>query len=138
MCLSNSEPLADRQLTTRTRAARRRDQVVVCPSCGRRVLRKSRQQTYCSTRCRKRGLYAENVRRGVYNPTGGRNGPVGTNPPKKADKHNALRLTKTQSNPRINAAPREVIEAELFADRRWRSVTSADGVCCEVAGSASP
>jgi hypothetical protein len=35
----------------------RRDAPVVCPSCGRTVKRKSRQQTYCSRRCRQRAYW---------------------------------------------------------------------------------
>jgi hypothetical protein len=35
----------------------RRDAPVVCPSCGRAVKRKSRQQTYCSRRCRQRAYW---------------------------------------------------------------------------------
>jgi hypothetical protein len=35
----------------------RRDAPVVCPSCGRAVKRKSRQQAYCSRRCRQRAYW---------------------------------------------------------------------------------
>jgi len=124
------------ELSTSTRVVRRRDQAVVCASCGKRVARKSRGQIYCSTRCRKRGHYGEIVRRGGFNPTSESSGPLGTNPLKKANKDNVLRTQKTWSNPRINVAPRIVIEAEVFEGRIRRAVTSADGVAVQVAGSA--
>ena len=40
-----------------SRPALQRDTPVVCPSCGRKINRKSRQQAYCSRRCRQRAYW---------------------------------------------------------------------------------
>ncbi len=44
----------------------RRDVPVKCAACGRAVPRASRQQKFCSARCRKRHAYAEKARTGVF------------------------------------------------------------------------
>jgi hypothetical protein len=112
--------------------AARRDIPVKCPVCDRVVPRASRQQKFCSARCRKRNAYAENAR------TDGFSGGLlhytanGTEPPKKSNGINGLHAAKMGSNPRIRG-PHRVIESELIAGRDWTAVISPDGVTCLVA-----
>jgi hypothetical protein len=120
--------------TAEPNRARHRDQMVICPGCERRVARKSRQQTYCSTRCRKRGAYAKNGRNGrtaIYSDGLGRDSGLGTDPHRKDNDFNALQWSKSGSSTGIHGA-RRVVEAELFAGREWREVTSSDGVRSQV------
>jgi hypothetical protein len=46
--------------------AARRDAPVNCPSCGREVPRRARQQRFCSRRCRQKANYGEKVARGDF------------------------------------------------------------------------
>src|SRR5262245_39366304 len=62
-----------------------------CPVCERTVERRSRQQAYCSTRCRMRAF------REKMPAWGGSTGGV-TNPPKEASKNNILQWQKSGSS----------------------------------------
>jgi hypothetical protein len=110
----------------------RRDVPVKCAVCGRTVKRASRQQKFCSVRCRQRDAYAQKVRRGVIFESPARYTGNATNPPKKSNGFNGLQWAKSGSNPRI-FAPRSVIEAELLTGYAWTAVVSPDGVTCMVA-----
>ena len=111
--------------------ARRRDALVVCPSCGRSMPRKARQQIYCSTPCRQRANYAKAVAEGRFEPPLTKDTVRPTNPPKKVNGINALRAPKSGSS----IAPerwRAIVELEVFGGRRWQAVVSSDGLTCEV------
>jgi hypothetical protein len=110
----------------------RRDAPVRCAVCGRTVMRRSRQQKYCSGRCRDFARRENNARTAFKNPIVGQHIGKPTDPPKKSNGINNLQVVKSGSNPCIYA-PRCVIEAELFAGRVWTAVVSPDGVVCTVA-----
>jgi hypothetical protein len=104
----------------------RRTDPVVCLACGRRVARQSRQQRYCSQRCRQKAAHA--LKNGPRYPSSAHS----TNPPKKTNKLNGLQRAKSRSSPRI-VAPPEVIEAECFAPHSWMPHISSEGVLIETA-----
>jgi hypothetical protein len=97
--------------------ASRRDTPVKCAMCGRSVTRRSRQQRYCSDRCRDFVRCENNGR--------------------TANGFNGLQAAKSGSSPRIYG-PRRVIERELVAGRDWAPVVSPDGVICVVASRRRP
>jgi hypothetical protein len=108
----------------------RRDAPVICASCGRQVERRGRLQLYCSTRCRKRGHYAQSVRRGDISPAVRADTAIGTTPLKKENKFKALQRAKSLSSHRI-LAPERVLAVEVF-DRAWQHATSSDGVAIQM------
>jgi hypothetical protein len=112
--------------------ATRRDAPVKCAMCGRTVTRRSRQQKYCSDRCRDFARRENNARTAIKNPVVVADTAEPTNPPKKSNGFNSLRAAKSGSTPAIYA-PREVISRELFAGRDWREEVSPDGVVVQVA-----
>ena len=85
----------------------RRDAPVKCAACGRTVKRKSRQQRYCSDRCR---VYAQrenarsqiNARTAIRNPVVGHDSGSVTNPPKKSCQNNSLQGSKSGSSIPLN------------------------------------
>ena len=107
------------------RLALRRDAPVICAHCGRSVLRQARQQKFCSAHCRE--LARECCRKASL----GQDTRAPTNPQKKINGFKSLPAPKSGSSIALRA-PRRVIEAEIFDDRRWRHVVSSDGVVCEV------
>jgi hypothetical protein len=111
-------------------AASRRDAPVTCASCGREVRRRGRLQRYCSTRCRKRGHYAQKVRRGDFSTPRMLDTALGTTLLQKGSKYNALQRAKTLSSYDI-FGPEEVLAIEVF-DRPWRRAISTDGVRSEI------
>ena len=111
--------------------ARHRNDMVVCPGCERRVARKSRQQVYCSSKCRKRGAYAKNGRTAIYSADLDRGSGFGTHPRKNGNEFNTLQWAKSGSSTGIKG-PRRVIDAELFDGREWRDEISADGIRSQV------
>ena len=111
--------------------APRRDAPVQCPVCDRIVQRTSRNQRFCSARCRKRD-YEKNGRTRVIFVGSGRDTRDHDAPSQKLNGFNGLQAAKSGSNPRIYG-PRHVIEAELFAGRDWTPTVSPDGVVCMVA-----
>jgi hypothetical protein len=100
--------------------------------CGRAVARASRQQKFCSVRCRQQAHYEKLVAEGRFDPVLGQDTALPTNPPEKLNGVNDLRGGKAGSTPRI-FGPRDVIDVELFADRDWAPVVSPDGVVSQVA-----
>jgi len=110
--------------------ASRRDAPVVCASCGRQLRRRGRRQRYCSTRCRKRGHYAQKVRRGDFSTPKLSDTALGTTPLQKGSKYNALQRAKTLSSHHI-LAPAHVLAEEVF-NRPWESATSSAGVAIEI------
>jgi hypothetical protein len=104
-----------------------RNAPVVCDGCGRKVQRRSRQQRYCSRRCRQRGNYSQKVARGDFS---GRTIALPTNLIKKRHQINEVQRAKTLSSTRIIGPP-QVIAIELF-DRLWESTVSPDGIVAEV------
>jgi hypothetical protein len=112
--------------------AARRDAPVRCEACGRTVARRSRQQRFCSDRCRDSARRENNARTAFKNPVEGQDTGKPTNPPKKSNGFNGLQAAKSGSNPRI-FGPRRVVECELIAGLDWTAVVSPDGVVCMVA-----
>jgi hypothetical protein len=108
----------------------RRDAPVVCASCGRQVRRRGRLQRYCSTRCRKRGHYAQKVRRGDFSTPKLSDTALGTTLLQKGSTYNALQRAKTLSSHRI-FGPADVLAVEMF-DRTWKSGISSGGVAVEI------
>jgi hypothetical protein len=95
-------------------------------------MRHSRQQRYCSDRCRQFALRENKARTAIKNPAAAQDTGRVTNPPKKSNGFNGLRAAKSGSTPAIYA-PREVIAREIIAGRIWTAVVSPDGVTCMVA-----
>jgi len=69
---------------------------VVCPVCGRRVVRKSRQHRYCGRRCMRRDAYHRKVAEGRLCPFPPRTTARVPDPPENSRKNNGLRSTKTE------------------------------------------
>jgi len=112
--------------------AARRDAPVRCEACGRTVIRRSRQQRFCSDRCRDFARRENNARTAFKTPTVGQDTGKPTNPPKKSNGINGLQAAKSGSTPRIHG-PRRVIERELLGGRDWHEESSPDGVIARVA-----
>jgi len=112
-------------------AATRRDAPVKCAMCGRTVTRRSRQQKYCSDRCRDFARRENNDRTTIKNSVLGQDTRKPTNPLKKLNGFNGLQAAKSGSIPRIYG-PRQVIERELFAGCDWHEEVSPDGVVVQV------
>jgi hypothetical protein len=112
--------------------ALRRDAPVTCAVCGREVVRRARQQRFCSDRCKERGRTRCRKKTAVhalkieprYPPSG-----APTNPPKKATNFNGLRRAKSLSGHRI-LAPAQVLAVEVLG-RQWERATSSDGVAIQ-------
>jgi hypothetical protein len=98
-----------------------RFEAVSCQACGRKVKRKSRQQRYCSDRCRKfasreNTLSQINARTAIKNPAGHpHSGPV-TDPLFLSNKVNELRGRKTGSSIPLN----------LLGGYRWPNTDAID------------
>ena len=116
----------------RRHRATNKHETFACGACGRRVARKSRQQRYCSDRCRDFARRENNARTAFKNPVVGQDTGKPTNPLKKTSDFNGLHGAKSGSSPRIHG-PRRVVECELFAGLDWTAVVSPDGVVCMVA-----
>jgi hypothetical protein len=102
----------------------RRDTPVTCQACLGTVPRVSRQQRYCSARCKEKAR--KRVRKaGLGGYTG-----LPSNPPKSANKINGVRGAKSGPIPPI-CGPRRVLDAEVFGGH-WDRVVSDDGVACHV------
>jgi hypothetical protein len=116
-----------------THLAVRRDEIVACPTCGRHVPRRARQQRYCSERCRERDR--SRSRKSALQPAkSGARYPTSRaprNPLKKINGANLLRPEKSGSRvpPKLW---REIVQVEVFGARDWRPVVSSGGVTCEV------
>jgi hypothetical protein len=91
--------------------ASRRDEPVVCASCGRKTARRMRGQRYCSAQCRERGR--GRVRKAFL----GRDTGAPATPHENANVSRGLQRHKSRSYPLANAAriigPRIVLDTEL-------------------------
>jgi hypothetical protein len=76
----------------------RRNDPVRCPVCPRTVERRSRQQVYCSTRCRKRAGRGKSRADALKIPPRYPHSGHGTNPHKSASENNVLPRPKSQSS----------------------------------------
>jgi hypothetical protein len=85
-----------------TEQVQRRDAPVTCDACGRRVARKSRQQKFCSDRCRQFAARENKARTAIKNPVVGQDTGHVTDPPKSANKINALQGAKSGSTIPLN------------------------------------
>jgi hypothetical protein len=112
--------------------ATRRNEPVICKNCGRRVARQSRQQNYCSRRCRQRTHYAKSVAEGRFDPLLGHHSGLPTNPLGKLSTINSLAQEKSGSTPSI-CGPAVTIRIEIVARWHWVPIVSPDGVRVEVA-----
>lgn len=112
--------------------ARRRDEPVMCAHCQRTVRRKSRQQRFCSRRCRVSAHRAKAALEQIRIRPRYPHGLSETNARKKAGISNGLRERFSGSTPHI-FGPARVIETEVYGGRNWRSVVSSDGVTVEIA-----
>jgi hypothetical protein len=102
----------------------RRDRLA-CAGCDREIVRRAKQQRYCSARCRNREVGRRRVRKAYLGTDTG----APAHPPKKASKLKALRRAKTLSSTRI-LAPAHVLAVEVF-DRGWQPAISSSGVAIE-------
>jgi hypothetical protein len=112
------------------RATRRHDPVH-CPVCDRTVERRSRPQRFCSSKCRKRASrrVTDAVGMGGSGATD-LNAPAAVScdaPPEKPNDFKGRFSAKTGWSDGI-VGPREVIEVEVIAGRRWQETVSVDGV----------
>jgi endogenous inhibitor of DNA gyrase (YacG/DUF329 family) len=73
-----------------------------CGACGRRVKRKSRQQLYCSDRCRQYALRENKARTAIKNAPGYPDSGTVTNPHFLSNKNNGLRGAKSGSSIPLN------------------------------------
>jgi hypothetical protein len=128
---SNCFVVPDQEHRENRVATARRDAPVKCAACGRTVTRHSRQQRYCSDRCRDFIRRENKARTAIKNPVVVVDTAKPTNPPKKSNGFNSLQAAKSGSTPRI-CAPRHVLERELFAGRDWHQEISPDGVVVQV------
>ena len=68
----------------------KRDAPVTCAACGRRAARKSRQQKFCSDRCRQFAARENKARTAIKNPVGYQDTGQPTNPPFLPNKNKEL------------------------------------------------
>ncbi len=101
--------------------ASRRDSMVICATCGRKVLRQMRAQKYCSPRCRE--LSRKRSRKAHLGPDTG----APATPTKKQRKTNDLQRTESRSHLIAFIKWSEFIEG-----RPWERVVSPHGVVCYV------
>ena len=80
----------------------RRDVPVKCAACGRTVRRKSRQQRYCSDRCRDYARRENKARTAIKNPVVGQDTGQPTNPHFLSNKNNRLQGAKSGSSIPLN------------------------------------
>jgi len=83
---------------TGTRNVTNRFEVVTCQACSRRVARKSRQQKFCSDRCRDYAKGQNRVRKSFL----GDDTRKALNPHKSASKNNGLQTAKSGSSIPLN------------------------------------
>ena len=89
---------------------------VSCGACGRRVARKSRQQRYCSDRCRQYASRENKARTAIKNAPGyPDSGPV-TNPLFLLNQNNELRGAKSGASIPLN----------VLGGYRWPNAVSVD------------
>ena len=111
-----------------------RDAPVRCAACGKVRARKSRQQLFCSTRCRKRAHYANAVARGDFARRPMSESANGTNPRKKSSIVNGLQARKAA--PRIDfSAPLNILGGQRLPNAKPLEPALRQAiVCAEVGG----
>ena len=87
-----------------------------CSACGRRVKRKSRQQLYCSGRCRQYALRENKARTAIKNASGYRDSGAVTKPHFLSSKNSELRGPKSGASIPLN----------VLGGYRWPNVVGAD------------
>jgi hypothetical protein len=108
--------------TQRRRFASRRDQPVVCESCGAKVERRMRGQRFCSSRCRDR---ARGRSRKAFL---GKDTRAPTTPTKFRPKVNDLQAINDGSSPRKEALLARAIQVERIYPHQWMEKVGPDGV----------
>ena len=84
--------------TARRQGATNRFEAIACGACGRRVARKSRQQRYCSDRCRDFARRENKARLAIKNAAGYQDSGQPTNPFFLSSKNNGLQGAKSRSS----------------------------------------
>ena len=86
----------------RRHRATNKHETFACGACGRRVARKSRQQRYCSDRCRDYARRENKARTAIKNSVGYQDSGRPTNPLFLSNKNNELQRQKTGSSMPLN------------------------------------
>ena len=105
---------------------------VCCQKCGKPLhpIRGSRRQRYCSYKCRDEARRSRNFAASASTRRGSQAIPRSVeNRLLVSDGYKADFVVR----PPCIVGPAIVIEREIIAGRSWESVTSPDGVCCQVA-----
>src|SRR5215471_9419214 len=97
-----------------------------CGACGRRVKRKSRQQLYCSGRCRQYALRENKARTAIKNAPGYPDSGTVTNPHFLSNKNNGLRGAKSGSSIPLNAKSGSSIPLNVLGGYRWPNPIPVD------------
>jgi hypothetical protein len=88
--------------TARRHRATNKHETFACGACGRRIARKSRQQRYCSDRCRDYARRENKARTAIKNSVGYQGSGQPTNPLFLSNKNNELQRQKTGSRMPLN------------------------------------
>src|SRR6516164_3924352 len=88
--------------TARRHRATNKHETFACGACGRRIARKSRQQRYCSDRCRDYARRENKARTAIKNSVGYQGSGQPTNPLFLSNKNNELQRQKTGSSMPLN------------------------------------
>jgi hypothetical protein len=105
----NTAPTGKRNVTNRFEA-------VTCQACGRRTARKSRQQRYCSDRCRKFAARELETRTAVKSPSGYQDGGLVREPIIFSSKNKAVQKAKSGSSTPLN----------VLGGYRWPNAVDVD------------
>ena len=93
-----------------------RFEAVTCQACGRRTARKSRQQKFCSDRCRDYARRENKARTAIKNAPEYPDGGAVTNPHFLSNKNNELRGAKSGSSIPLN----------VLGGYRWPNAVDVD------------
>ena len=102
--------------TARRHRATNKHKTFACGACGRRVARKSRQQRYCSDRCRDYARRENKARTAIKNFVGYQDSGQPTNPLFLSNKNNELQRQKTGSSMPLN----------VLGGYRWPNAVGVD------------
>ena len=105
----NTAPTGKRNVTNRFEA-------VTCQACGRRTARKSRQQRYCSDRCRKFAARELETRTAVKSPSGYQDSGLVREPIIFPSKNKAVQKAKSGASIPLN----------VLGGYRWPNAVGAD------------
>jgi hypothetical protein len=105
----NTAPTGKRNVTNRFEA-------VTCQACGRRTARKSRQQRYCSDRCRKFAARELETRTAVKSPSGYQDSGLVREPIIFPSKNKAVQKAKLGSSIPLN----------VLGGYRWPNAVDVD------------